>query len=79
MTTCSKTFRSLEGKACGTQRLLLGDAMHHAAPLQHVLTVDANGRPLRVKPLYDFECNGVHGIIVVRDKYDGIAYVVVDV
>lgn len=75
----SKTFRTLEGKARSAHGLLLRNAVHHATPLQHVLAVDAYRSALRIEPLDDIECDGVHRVIVRRDKHHGIAHVVVDI
>ena len=53
--------------------------MHHAIPLQHVLAVDAYRGTLRIEPLYEIERDGVHVVVVFRDKHLGIADVVVDI
>ena len=74
-----KTFRTLEGKARSAYWLLLRNAMHHATPLQHVLAVDAYRGALRIEPLYDIECDGVHGIVVFRNKHHRVSDVVVDI
>ena len=74
-----KTFRTLEGKARSAHGLLLRSAMHHAIPLQHVLAVDAYRGTLRIEPLYEIERDGVHVVVVFRDKHLGIADVVADI
>ena len=77
--TCAPKRSGRWRKARSAHGPLLRSAMHHAIPLQHVLAVDAYRGTLRIEPLYEIERDGVHVVVVFRDKHLGIADVVVDI